>query len=288
MHLVYPSICECLKIVNKIIQQREDLYDYLELQRKVLEAQLEVYVALNEGGGDWGDQLSISFLEQRSLKTKKPMMHFLNPAILNEDSLLAIFRKVVDILIFIYPNEKGLGELRNYINTGKIDFMKLIKAALREDEEPIINCVEDFKVEPSFLLFLMNTSIQPFVQEITRKVSPSFYDRWWQAHCPVCGKIPSVARIRDKRRYLMCSFCGAEYLSDYILCVNCGNKDPHTLNFIKLEQTPEFQIDFCIKCKHYLKVINERKIKEPIPRFVEDLLTLDLDIKAKQLGLIRT
>ena len=284
----YPSINERLKIVSKMIQRREDLREYLELQRKVLQAQLLVDAPSNKGArADWSDQLSVTFLEKNALETKKPIVHFLNSVLFDIYSLIPVFRKVAEVFIATHTDREGLRNFLDHVDAGKIDFMKLIEAILREDEKPILSFAEKFGVEPSLLLFLVNTSIQPFIEEISRRVSPSFYDRWWRAHCPVCGRIPSVARIRNRRRYLMCNFCGAEYLSDYFLCVNCGNKDPYTLKYMRIEGRPEFQIDFCAKCKHYIKVIIESMLREPIPRCVEDVLTLDLDIEAKHAGLIR-
>ena len=56
---------------------------------------------------------------------------------------------------------------------------------------------------------------------------------------------------------------------------------------MNIEGKPEFQIDFCTKCNHYLKVIIENKLKEPIPKCIEDILTLNLDIEALNAGLIR-
>ena len=53
---------------------------------------------------------------------------------------------------------------------------------------------------------------------------------------------------------------------------------------MNIEGKPEFQIDFCTKCNHYLKVIIENKLKEPIPRCIEDILTLNLDIEALNAG----
>ena len=85
----------------------------------------------------------------------------------------------------------------------------------------------------------------------------------------------------------MCAYCGAEYLADHILCVHCGNKDPYTLNYMELEGNKAFHIDFCTKCQQYLKVIVEDALSEPLPRFVEDLLTLDVDIAAREAGLTR-
>lgn len=285
--LVFPPTSEQLKTVSEVLRKREDLREYLELQKKILQAQSEIDSASRKGGAEWVDKLSLSSLEQKALETKEPIVHFLDLMTFDASALIVIFGKIVEAVIFTYPNMKGLRKLVERIGAGKIDFMEIVEASLRENDAPIVKYAEEFKVESSLLLFSINASIQPFVKEISRRVSPSFYDKWWRENCPVCGRTPSVARIRDRRRYLMCDFCGAEYLSDYFLCVNCGNKDPYTLKYLIIEGKPEFQIDFCAKCSYYVKVIIENALKEPIPRCLEDILTLDLDIEAKNAGLIR-
>lgn len=284
----HPSVQDRLKIVSEMIQSHEDIREYLELMKKVLQAQLRIDETSNKGSKcDWSEQQSITSLEQKALEAKKPMIHSLNLDLFDLDALKAVFREVLQIFISAYPERKGLRKLLEQLELGTVDYKNWIKAVLTEDGERIIRWAEKYEVESSLLFFLINTSLQPFVEELTRRTSPSFYDRWWLAPCPICGKIPRVARIHDRRRYLTCSYCGAEYRSDHFLCVNCENKDPYTLKYMRMEGKPEFQIDFCTKCKNYLKVIVERALREPIPRFLADILTLDLDAQAKHAGLIR-
>ncbi|MCK5626084.1 formate dehydrogenase accessory protein FdhE, partial [Candidatus Bathyarchaeota archaeon] len=288
LNLKYLSITERLKIIADSIPKHEDLREYLELQSKILHAQKNHDTESNDDAKtSWVDQLPLNLLEQKSLKNKKPIIHYLNLSLFNEGSLLSIFRKSIHLFISMDPAKKGLETLINNIDDGKISFMKLMDAALSDDITPIIKYAKKFKIEPDFLLFLINISLQPFIEEISKKVSSSFYDKWWRVPCPICGKVPSISRIRNRKRYLLCNFCGAEYPSDYFICVNCENKEPNSLNYMNIEGKPEFQIDFCTKCNHYLKVIIEKKLKEPIPKCIEDILTLNLDIKALNAGLIR-
>ena len=285
--MTFPSIAERLKTVSEVLQYRADLHEYLELQKKILLAQSEMDIYSKKTRADWIGKLSLSSLEKKVLDTKEPLVHFLDFTVFDANTLVSIFRKVVEALISKYPKTNGLRKLVNHLNSIEIDFVKLVEASLREDKAPIIKYSEEFKIEASSLLFAVNASVQPFIEEISRRVTPTFYDKWWREQCPICGKTPSVARIRNRRRYLMCDFCGAEYPSDYFLCVHCGNKDPYTLKYLIIDEKPEFQIDFCTKCNHYVKVIITNALKEPIPRFLEDILTLNLDIEAKNAGLLR-
>jgi len=193
------------------------------------------------------------------------------------------------VYVFIEQNinERGLKKLLNFIEKEKINLFKLIEATLRENIVSIRKAAKKLDVQPALLLYMVSVLIQPCLEEIARKIDSSLLDKWWQAYCPVCGRIPIVARVRQRKRYLVCTFCGAEYLSDRFLCVYCGNKDPYTLKYLSVDAQPAFQIDFCTKCKHYIKVIDEAKLKEAIPRGLEDILTLNLDLVAKNADLVR-
>lgn len=94
----------------------------------------------------------------------------------------------------------------------KINLFKLIEAILRENIIPIRKAAKKLDVQPALLFYMVSVLIQPCLEEIARKIDSSLLDKWWQAYCPVCGRIPIVARVRQRKRYLACIFCGAEYL----------------------------------------------------------------------------
>jgi hypothetical protein len=275
-----------LEEISKAIQKHEDLAKYLELKQKILLAQVEDETTAGIAtSSNWITQLSLPLLEKKGLKTKKPIIRFLKASMFDPSSLMISFRKLTQVFTNTTLQNARFTTLLDGLNVE--DFMKLISAVLREDGQPIMNTAEQFDVESSILLFLLNASIQPFIAQIARSVSAAFYEKWWRTPCPICGQTPQVARLRKRRRYLTCSFCGADYPSDHFLCVHCQNKDPYTLQYLKNDDEPEFQIDYCTKCKHYLKVIIESNLKEPISRCIDDILTLNLDITAKNAGLLR-
>jgi FdhE protein len=280
------SIQEQLKTISALLPQHEDLQDSLKLQKKILQIQLEIDNTPTKGTTiNWNDQTTIATLQQKFLETKKPIIHFLDPSIFDLEVLANVAKKIVYVLKEQNINKRGLKKLLNFIE--KENLFKLIEATLRENIVPIRKAAKKLGVQPALLLYMVSVLIQPCLEEIARKIDSSLLDKWWQASCPVCGRIPIVARVRQRKRYLGCTFCGAEYLSDRFLCVYCGNKDPYTLKYLSVDSQPAFQIDFCTKCKHYVKVIDEAKLKEAIPRGLEDILTLNLDLVAKNADLRR-
>lgn len=283
-----PSIQERLKTISALLPQHEDLQDSLKLQKKILQIQLEIDNTPTKGTTiKWNDQTTIATLQQKSFKAKKPIIHFLDPSTFDLEVLSNVTKKIVYVFIEQNINERGLKKLLNFIENEKINLFKLVEATLRENIVPIRKVAKKMGVQPTLLLYVVSVLIQPCLEGIARKIDSSLLDKWWQTSCPVCGRIPIVARVRQRKRYLVCTFCGAEYLSDRFLCVHCGNKDPYTLKYLSVEAQSAFQIDFCTKCKHYIKMIDEAKLKEAIPRGLEDILTLNLDLVAKKADLIR-
>lgn len=283
-----PSVQEQLKIVSALLPQREDLQDSLELHKKILQIQLEIDNTPTKGTTiDWVYKMNIDNLQQKSLEAKKPIIQLLDPSIFDLDVLFRVFKKVIHVFIKENISERGLKKFLSFIESKNTNLFRLIEATLREDIASIRKTAEKLDVQLALLLYMISVLIQPCLEEVARRIDSSLLDKWWQASCPVCGRIPVVARLRHRKRYLVCTFCGAEYLSDRLLCVHCGNKDPYTLKYLNIEEKPAFQIDFCDKCKHYIKVVDEAKLKETIPKGLEDILTLKLDFLAKNADLVR-
>ena len=281
------SVHEQLNSISKLFLQRKDLQDSLKLHMKILKVQLEIDNTSTKGTKvDWNDIQSIKDLGERTLKAKKPIIYFLDSSMFDSNLLYPIFKEIIKIFSERDTIGGSLGEFLN-LNIEKINMIELIDATLREDETVVTQYAEKLGVQPSLLLYITSALIQPLLEDITRKIDPSFYDKWWQAFCPICGRIPNVARLRQRKRYLVCTFCGSEYLYDNFTCVHCNNKDPYSLKFLTIDGKPEFQIDFCEKCKHYIKVIDEKPLRDTIPNGLEDIMTLDLDLVAKGEGLVR-
>ncbi|MGB9659744.1 MAG: formate dehydrogenase accessory protein FdhE [Nitrososphaerales archaeon] len=282
------SVEDRIRIIDKIIMEHLDLRDPLELHKMILQAQRQLRDDPRKGTSlNWDDKSIIEDLQKNAREFNQPMSKFLNPSIFDSKALLHTCEKVVKVLIGKGIKEDLFEKFLDELISGKISILDSVGSALKGDAEYFENYGERLGVDPALILFVVSTLIQPCLEEIAQKIDPSFLEKWWQALCPICGRRPMAARLKSRKRYLLCSLCGAEYLADLFLCVNCGNTDPLTLKFLAPEGYPEFRVDFCEKCKHYLKVIDEEKLRRPIPKGLEDVITIDLDFMAKGAGLIR-
>lgn len=283
-----PSIQEQLEIVSVMLEQHKDLQGALELRKRTLLIQLEIDSTPTKGLTiDWGKKEIIKELQQKALDKKLPIIYFLDPSKNDLDVLMTAFKNLVQVFAEQNISNEGLKKLLSHLESGKISLSKLIEASLRENINVIEEAAKESDVKAELLLYLVSALIQPGLEEIARQIDSQFQDKWWQGSCPVCGRISVVAKNRYGKRFLVCSYCGTEYLFDNFFCVHCGNNDPYTLKFIAIETNPAFKIDFCTKCNQYIKVLEETKLKDPIPRGLEDILTLNLDFLAKDAGLVR-
>jgi FdhE protein len=156
-----------------------------------------------------------------------------------------------------------------------------LKAIFKEDSDWFDQMGENYGVEPSLLLMIFDLPLRPFFENLSRKIEDKIIETWWESHCPVCGRTPKVAITRKGKRYMACSYCGTQYLVDLFICTNCGNNDPNKFGFITFKDHPEYELNYCEECNHYLKIGDEEKIGKRVPRGLEDLITQELDVRAQ-------
>jgi DNA-directed RNA polymerase subunit RPC12/RpoP len=181
--------------------------------------------------------------------------------------------------------ESKLEGFANALERGEVDAEDAVRAVLREDAEWFNRVGDKFGVEPPLILFMFETPLKPFFEDLSRKVEEHFIEKWWEPFCPVCGRQSALARIRGRKRYIVCTYCGTQYLVDLFKCINCGNNDPESQGFIGFENYREYELNYCEKCGHYIKAIVEDKQDMGIPQGLEDLLTRELDAFAKDRNL---
>ncbi|MCP8313714.1 MAG: formate dehydrogenase accessory protein FdhE [archaeon] len=282
------SVEDQIRVIDRIIIEHLDLRNPLEFHKMILQAQRQIRDDPKKGTSvNWDDKSIIEDLQKNAREFNQPVAKFLNPSIFDSKALLYSCEQVVKALV-----EKGMKEdlskkFLDELISEKISIIDSVSAALKGDAEYFEKYGERLGINPALILFTVSALIQPCLEEIAKKIDPSFLEKWWQALCPICGRRPMTARLRKRKRYLTCTLCGAEHLADLFLCVNCGNVDPTTLKFLAPEGHPELRVDFCEKCRHYLKVIDDDRLRSPIPRGLEDIMTLNLDFMAKSAGLIR-
>jgi FdhE protein len=101
--------------------------------------------------------------------------------------------------------------------------------------------------------------------------------------CPVCGS-PAVAGIvqgDDRRRFLSCALCAAEWYAPRLVCTRCGDKA--ALAFFHVNGDEGAKAETCGRCRTYVKLFDLEKRAGAEPA-ADDAATIALDLLLAEEG----
>lgn len=110
---------------------------------------------------------------------------------------------------------------------------------------------------------------------------------WENSFCPVCGSLPNIGVLggdKEGGMALVCSLCETQWDFKRLHCPFCGNDNHEWLGYLVTEGEEWYRINYCDKCKLYLKVMEVGKRGNGYSYPIEDILTLPLDILAQERG----
>ncbi|MBI5044123.1 MAG: formate dehydrogenase accessory protein FdhE [Nitrospirae bacterium] len=110
---------------------------------------------------------------------------------------------------------------------------------------------------------------------------------WENSFCPVCGSLPSLGVLggdREGGMSLVCSLCETQWDFRRLYCPFCGNDNQEWLGYLYSETDEGYRVNYCNKCKLYLKIVDIRKKGNVYSYPIEDIITLPLDILAQEHG----
>ncbi len=141
-------------------------------------------------------------------------------------------------------------------------------------------------LDGSLLQFVLNNTLHPFLRRYAATVAPLVNtETWYRPYCPVCGGEPDFAALAKPHgaRRLLCSRCDFEWPYRRTSCPFCGNDNPEQYLYVPSEDGIH-RLYLCDRCRRYLKVIDLRELMEEPSLPVERILTLPMDLAARQEG----
>jgi hypothetical protein len=130
----------------------------------------------------------------------------------------------------------------------------------------------------------VSLSLAPYLQQASDAILPQLdLTLWKQATCPICGGRPNFSILDEEAgaRKLMCSRCASLWGTPRVSCPFCAAGEKAT--FYSSEDDL-YRLYVCPECKHYLKAVDLRKARRVIIPMVERLLTVGMDLTARQEG----
>jgi FdhE protein len=222
------------------------------------------------------------------LKEKFPLVSVSDFA-LDEASCRQLFEKISRIICEKNPALKSSAEvLIAAVDKGDLKVEDLCRALLSGDDSVFEKYAEELKVDKKLLAFIAYNGIKPslnvFAEKTAEQLEPDYY--WGKGYCPVCGSAPAIAVLQGEgERFLHCGFCGYRWSAVRIYCPFCENKDGKTLSYFYSESEPEYRVDICEACNKYIKTVDLRKLSRECYIPIEQVATLHLDLKAREMGI---
>jgi FdhE protein len=130
----------------------------------------------------------------------------------------------------------------------------------------------------------VSAGLRPLVQSFAQWRDD---DRWLRRYCPTCGALPAMAHLvgvdPGRRRFLVCGRCATEWRFGRTACPLCETES-HRLASVAVEGEGGLRIDYCEKCRGYLKTYSGEGDEHVL---LADWTSLHLDVVARDRGLKR-
>ena len=274
---------------DQITKAAESLKELRPAYGAILDFYKQIFIAQEDSKGKTGiDPIQISE-EMLSIKADEefPLIN------LSEFAIDAKASKMLLIKICGLTKESS-GDMASSartileaIDAEEFDLDSLFFGLLEEDDSVFEKTVKKHAIKKGDLAFIVYNSIKPSLSLCAQQLS-AYLDKdqpWTKGYCPICGSHPGLSIFEGEggERFLLCSFCWYKWSSRRLYCPFCDNTDTKTLNYFFSEDEKEYRVDLCDKCKKYIKTIDSRKTERIIYPPIEQLATLHLDIKAKEM-----
>ncbi len=220
------------------------------------------------------------FFDEALRLFKKREIPFQNLSLLekvNWKKCAEIIRNLLRELVKAGLKDGSVQELVRGLEANHGMAFELCKRALDGKQEAFFSLAAKYGVEPDLMRFIVITPLVPIFHRL-RQLLPSQDNPIPITACPLCGAKYSTGTYQSGYRFVMCSVCNHRVCIDQFFCPRCANTKPDEMGFVKLKEEPILQIDYCLRCGSYFKMVREELMATSVSDAVLlDLSTMDLD-----------
>jgi FdhE protein len=163
----------------------------------------------------------------------------------------------------------------------------LFAGLLSGNEALFENVANELEIEKPVIGFFTYNSLKPSLRACADQLAAYLNQNepWLQGYCPICGNAPILSILEEKgRRKLVCSFCWRFWAAKRVHCPYCDSSQNKDLHYFYSEDEKDTRVDVCDNCKKYIKTVDTRKVARLIYPPLEQISTMHLDIKAREMG----
>ncbi len=197
-----------------------------------------------------------------------------------------LLKKICDLAVALAPKLAGTGEkLGTALTNNDLDPKPVFFALLNNQE--VKKTAEMLDIPLDELTFFAFSAMAPAIQSCGAQLSAYLKDapELKKGYCPICGSHPDVAFLdQDGKKFLMCSLCAHEWLTQRMGCVFCDSTDKDDQHYFFSNEEKEYRVYLCDNCHNYLKLVDLRQLDRSFFPKLEQITTLHLDYKAQEKG----
>jgi FdhE protein len=267
---------EILQELHRQADQRPELADTIELHCELLKAQAGAQVspgssALTSEEASARLQQGVPLLPPESLGVDGRTL-----AGLCDQVGLIVAERRPELAEALARIRAWLEDRRDQIGAVAVEYLR--DGQVREGEEA--------GLDGKLLTFVLNNALRPFLRAQAEALAPWVDDSvWYRGRCPICGGEPDLAALErgSGRRRLLCSRCDSEWTFQRIGCPFCGNNDPRQLAYY-VSDNQIYRLNVCKQCRRYLKTVDLRQVADGRLLPAERILTVAMDVAARNAG----
>ena len=255
---------------------------------------LDFYLTVFRRQIEWRDKLVVqpepvnAQQRQECLKDGDPLIERYDPG-LDPESLLglwtemkSIFREGNDVL------RQAMDKIDQAEMAGKFSPATWLLEQRPERDQMVTDAASRIGVDESLLATLARAVTFPHWKLVAQSwLPPDALMEWKRYQCPTCGGLPGLVETHTdqnagsvgtaSRRYMHCPFCASRWIVPTLNCPACDSAKEGDAKYYFTPEEPELRIDFCNKCKHYVKVVDADKTTGLIHVGLELLTSTHLD-----------
>lgn len=266
----HHSTQSALQAIRSAREQSPHLGDLLALHEEILALQAEA-----EEAGETHGALPRLDERVRDLAEGTPWLRFDDLALHPGDFVHAV-RQMAEVLQRYREDWAG--------QSMQADPEALLALARRavEGRESLITD------EANLMEASVELAIEAEMRQLAGHVVPDLgLDQWRRGQCPFCGSPPALSLLEPSvgARFLFCQRCYTSWPFPRTACPSCPNDVSLTYHTTDNEA---YRLYVCPDCQQYLKTVDLRRTGGEVNPAVENLLTVGLDLAAKERGYVRT
>ena len=268
-----------LEQIDRLIQQKPMYKEALSVYRELLGFLDEMEPGIAYEAGD---------ASVREIKAREGFPLFSRGDLpIDHEGAALLFQRLLKHLS--YTERKDREALEKTLKRGQVEpnwVRDVIRAFLSGDEARITTMAQEVTLSPMVVKFLAHMAVWPSMKYLRESAAEGIQERTWNhGWCPLCGSSPDMAFFSNEgKRFLHCELCGHEWHYPRLKCPFCGEERAKELGYFTSEEEEGYRVDFCKKCKRYIKTLDMRLIESPAPLELENLVTLHLDMLAHKQG----